>query len=143
MADTQEISENLEQLFSSGNFLTRLNFRFFSYLSGLGSMPKSTRVLDCGCATGFLLQYITSLGFTQADGIDSSAPMAKAAEARTSGTVFVNDIAKIPDYIPANSYDVVIASGVIHHLTTQEEWKKFFSGCRHALKTGGTFISRP
>jgi len=94
-----------------------------------------TRVLDIGCGTGDLLAYLPD--GVEYHGWDISASYIEAARARFgsrgafhSGLVSEADLAGLPPF------DVVIASGVLHHLD-DDEVRAFARLARRALAGHG------
>ncbi|HEX4143077.1 MAG TPA: class I SAM-dependent methyltransferase [Pirellulales bacterium] len=105
--------------------------------------PKARSVLDVGCGAGNytlkLLQHLPNLDVTL---VDLSRPMLDRASERigaaTSGkiTAVQGDIHRLD--LGAGQYDVVLASAVLHHLRTDEEWKAVFAALYRALRPGGS-----
>lgn len=98
-----------------------------------------TRVLDIGCGTGALLDYLPA-GVVY-DGWDISVEYIAAARARfgvrgtfSSGWLTADAVAAEPPY------DVVIASGVLHHLD-DDEVGRFAGLARHAVRGGGRVVT--
>lgn len=108
------------------------------------STPHARRLLDIGCGAGNyaikLLQQLPNLDVTL---IDLSLPMLERAKARvsaaTSGAVetLQSDIRNVP--LSAESFDVVLAAAVLHHLRTDDEWRVVFQSIFQALRPGGSF----
>lgn len=105
--------------------------------------PQATRVLDIGCGAGNytlkLLQRLPDLNVTL---IDLSKPMLDRSLQRlgplTRGNIAalqgdIRSLALEPD-----SFDIMLAAAVFHHLRTDEEWQAVFTKCYVALKPGGS-----
>lgn len=97
------------------------------------------RLLDIGCGTGELLDYLPP--GVHYDGWDISEAYVAAARARfgakgtfTCGRLTESDVAR------DRPYDVVIASGVLHHLD-DEEARRFAALAGLAVRGGGRFVS--
>ena len=108
------------------------------------STPHARHVLDVGCGAGNytlkLLEQVANLDVTL---IDLSRPMLDRAEERirraTSGriTTIQGDIRAIK--LPEAQFDIVMASAVLHHLRTDQEWRDVFAAIHDALRPGGSF----
>jgi len=106
--------------------------------------PHARKVLDVGCGAGNytlkLLQYCPNLDVTL---IDLSRPMLDRATERlsaaTAGKVetLQGDIREIE--LGEQRYDVILASAVLHHLRTDDQWRTVFSAFHRALRPGGSF----
>ena len=101
------------------------------------------RVLDIGCGAGNnslkLLQYESNL---ECDLIDLSEKMLDRAYQRVSaanhGTtrIFQGDFRSVE--LENDSYDVILAAAVLHHLRDDEDWKNAFSKLHRLLAPGGS-----
>lgn len=107
--------------------------------------PKIERVLDIGCGAGnntLMLRQVYGNPFAS-DLLDLSAPMLERANQR------VNDsgIGKVTTWhadlrdadLPVESYDVVLAAAVLHHLRDDEDWRAAFEKIISVLRPGGSF----
>lgn len=98
-----------------------------------------TRVLDIGCGTGDLLAYLP----TDVDyhGWDISELYVRSARARfgTRGT-FRSGLVTAADIAAAPPFDVVVASGVLHHLD-DDQVRELARLARAAVRAGGRFVS--
>ena len=105
--------------------------------------PHATRVLDIGCGAGNytvkLLQRLPDLNVTL---VDLSKPMLDRALQRlgplTTGNIaaWQGDIRQI--VLEPDSFDIILAAAVFHHLRSDEEWHAVFGKCYAALKPGGS-----
>lgn len=104
--------------------------------------PDATRVLDVGCGAGnYSLKLLQHLDDLHVDLIDLSRPMLDRAVERvgaaTDGTVrpLQADIREAS--LEAESYDVIMAAAVLHHLRTDAEWTAVATKLYEALRPGG------
>jgi len=111
--------------------------------SAAATNPHATRSLDIGCGAGNyslkLLQRLPDLAVTL---IDLSAPMLERAVTRLGAitsqpiTTLQGDIRDIE--FEAESFDIIMAAAVFHHLRGDDEWRSVFAKCYAALKPGGS-----
>ena len=106
--------------------------------------PHATHVLDIGCGAGnYTLKLLQSLPNLNVMLVDLSRPMLERAVQRivpaTSGTIATAraDIRELD--LGEARFDVILASAVLHHLRTDEEWKNVFTKCYMALRPNGSF----
>ena len=105
--------------------------------------PNAAHVLDIGCGAGNytvkLLQRLPDLNVTL---IDLSKPMLDRALQRlgplTTGNIaaWQGDIRAIT--LEPESFDIIMAAAVFHHLREDAEWEAVFGKCYAALKPGGS-----
>jgi len=101
---------------------------------------EEVRVLDMGCGTGLVGQYLKEDGFTNIDGQDASTEMLKKAEEKAAYKELDELFLGKPDSYPAKYhglYDFITASGILadNHLDTS-----VFEEMLMSLKTGGYAI---
>ncbi|MBI5757274.1 MAG: class I SAM-dependent methyltransferase [Planctomycetales bacterium] len=105
--------------------------------------PHATSVLDVGCGAGNytlkLLERIPSLHITL---VDLSRPMLDRAVQRIQPLVtgpvdaIQSDIRHLD--LGRQRFDILLASAVLHHLRTDDEWRTVFQKFHAALKPGGS-----
>jgi predicted TPR repeat methyltransferase len=75
---------------------------------------RDARVLDLGCGTGLAGAALRCRGYTSIVGCDYSPEMlAEAAKTEAYGRLFEADLNAHPLAIPDNSYDLIVAVGVV------------------------------
>lgn len=96
------------------------------------------RVLDIGCGTGDILDFLPNVDYV---GFDIDPDYIRLARQRygTRGTFFCEPVGEGVN-APAASFDIVIAHGILHHLD-DDEAKALFSIAHKALKPGGRLIT--
>ncbi len=105
--------------------------------------PAAGHVLDVGCGAGnFTLSLLARLsGPADVTLVDLSRPMLDRAVERvgavTSGrvTALLGDIRSVA--LREETFDVVLAGAVLHHLREQKEWADVFAKLHAALRPGG------
>jgi tRNA (cmo5U34)-methyltransferase len=105
--------------------------------------PLGKSVLDVGCGAGnYTLKLLERMPNLDATLIDLSQPMLDRARQRVSacskGTIetIQGDIREIE--LGADRFDVILATMVLHHLRTDNEWRAVFSSFYRTLKPGGS-----
>ncbi len=112
--------------------------------AAIANTPKIDLILDIGCGAGNntikLLQAYPD-GFS-CHLCDLSHPMLQRAEERIRQIntkpirVFTGDFRNIE--FEENSYDIILAAAVFHHLREDQDWENVFSKVFHLLKRGGS-----
>jgi SAM-dependent methyltransferase len=98
------------------------------------------RVLDVGCGSGSLSAWLASHG-AEVVGFDTSASMVRLAEKKgiERAAFRVADLAQPLDFLADRSFDVAVASLVMHYL---RDWVEPLRELRRVLRPGGQlFIS--
>jgi tRNA (cmo5U34)-methyltransferase len=105
--------------------------------------PRAKHVLDVGCGAGnYTLKLLEQLPGLDATLVDLSRPMLERAEQRvkekTKGkvTTLQGDIRELK--LGEGSFDIILASAVLHHLREDAEWLQVFSAFHRALRPGGS-----
>jgi len=106
--------------------------------------PHARAVLDIGCGAGnYTLKLLEHLPALEVTLVDLSRPMLDRAVVRIaeagvqSVTALQGDIRQIA--LPDGGFDIVLASAVLHHLRTDDEWRTVFAAVHRALRPGGSF----
>ena len=97
------------------------------------------KVLDIGCGPGDLLHYLPDVKYT---GFDLSPEYIKAAQKRfgNKGRFFCSDVGLTTIEEEKETFDLVLATGVLHHLD-DEQAAKLFELARLALRPGGRLVT--
>jgi SAM-dependent methyltransferase len=95
-------------------------------------------VLELGCGTAKLLHYLTDVIYT---GIDISEAYIRTAQRRygSRGRFVVGSVTEA-DFGPRQSYDVVMAFGLLHHLDDATA-RLVLSRAHSVLKPGGRLVT--
>lgn len=145
---------NMRYAMAEGNIGLRSVLRFPSvydlYQSLVGSraardrlfktyvqLREGTRLLDIGCGTGELLEYLPA--YVQYSGVDVNPLYIELARKKYGARgrfelIDVNDIERLA--LPRGSFDVVVLYGVLHHLS-DEEVRNVLTFARAMQKEGG------
>lgn len=97
-------------------------------------VPNGTRVLEIGCATGFLGNYLIKKKYCQVIGVELGKEEGKIAAKYLQKVVHgdIEDVRTIAQIKKLGKFDVVYASALIEHL--KDPWK--------ALRTWRSFLKR-
>jgi len=105
--------------------------------------PKATHLLDVGCGAGnYSLKMLEALPGLDVTLVDLSRPMLDRAEQRLRESS-ASRISSIQSDIrslrlDAESFDLITAAAVLHHLREVEEWEAVFASFHRALRPGGS-----
>jgi tRNA (cmo5U34)-methyltransferase len=105
--------------------------------------PQAKRLLDIGCGAGnYTLKLLERLPNLDVTLVDLSKPMLDKADERirrvSTGSVrtIQGDMREIE--LGEGAFDIAVASATLHHLRTDEEWRKMFAKLHRALAAGGS-----
>lgn len=112
--------------------------------AAVASTPSINRVLDIGCGAGnntLKLREVLGADF-DVDLVDLSQPMLDRARERLQqtnrGTVAVwHEDFRSAD-LPSESFDVILAAAVLHHLRDDSDWQTAFEKIYQLLTPGGS-----
>lgn len=101
---------------------------------------KGEKVLDAGCAHGYLYPFFEKKG-VEYFGVDFSENLIKIAKEKyPKGNFFVADILNLP--FSDNFFDKVFSISVLHHIPSKKLRQKAFEEVKRVLKPQGLFIVR-
>jgi tRNA (cmo5U34)-methyltransferase len=111
--------------------------------SAAAATPAARAMLDIGCGAGnFTLKVLERLPNLDCTLVDLSVNMLARANARvaaaTTGVVSTiqDDIRSVD--LPEDSFDVIVAAAVLHHLRDESEWRALFRKLYRWLRLGGS-----
>jgi len=106
----------------------------------LGESVSNLRVLDLGIGTGLLTQRLYDEGAAIV-GLDFSAEMLRLAKQKMPGGEFIHhDLTKpLPRQITAESFDFIISSYAVHHLSTPRLVELIYESLP-LLRSGGKLV---
>ena len=103
----------------------------------LSSIPKNSKILDVGCGTGHLTQWIKNKGY-EVYGIEPSEEMYNFAKKNFPEIEIKKGISSEIPY-EDNFFDLIVAFEVLRYLDKSENLKTF-SEFNRVLKNDGTFF---
>ena len=111
-----------------------------TYLADYLRPAPGDKVLDIGCGPGDVLALMPEVDYT---GLDISEEYVEAARARFGdrGRFYCADIDSASLESESGTFDLAVATGVVHHLDDQRA-NKLFELAATALRPGGRFITR-
>jgi len=115
MTDTPEIISNLLKMYNT-SFLQIFYYFLFCKFTGILTMSRDVKILDCACGVESLLRVLKRLGFKNVDGFDMSPEMVGIARKITGYKVYCCDALHMNDV--------------------------FLNNCAGVLKEGGLWINR-
>ncbi|MEB3219799.1 MAG: class I SAM-dependent methyltransferase [Nostocales cyanobacterium 94392] len=101
-------------------------------------IPQGTHILDLGCGTGQLAQYLKSKGY-QVTGIDISEGMLNYARENAPGVEFILTDARFFD-LPFTFDGVISTSDSLNHLMNLEDLTHVFQNVYTSLLANGLFV---
>lgn len=100
-------------------------------------LQANQKILDIGCGPGYLIDFLPDADYT---GIDIDVNYIKTAKERYPNDTFYCTAVEDFNLEAPNTFDVVIAAGVIHHLTDSQT-SRLFELAKKALKPNGRLIT--
>jgi SAM-dependent methyltransferase len=107
----------------------------FDWLTRTLATYKNPKILDIGCGTGFNINYLQQLGYTQVAGLDFSSDALEYCRSRQLKALMCGDAEKLP--ISHNSFDIILTLDIIEHL---KDDRSALSEIFRTLKPGGTLV---
>jgi len=105
--------------------------------------PDAKELLDIGCGAGnYTLKMLSKISGLNCTLNDLSMPMLQRAKERVSAqtagrvTLLHDDMRNLD--LPANHFDIILASATLHHLRDDADWETVFTKFYKTLKTGGS-----
>ena len=108
-------------------------------------VPNAKNLLDIGCGAGnFTLKMLSKVENLNCTLVDLSKPMLDKAFERVSQqtdnkvTILQGDIREVE--LPENSFDIILAGAVLHHLRDDQDWETTFRKLFNLLKPNGCLM---
>lgn len=134
---SQNINESIALFGKDHDFFVRNKANILNDLLSAGNAGPDLKVLDVGCGTGLIHEYMTCEG-REIFGIDVSADsIAVAKENNPTVDYSVYDGHILP--YPNETFDFTYAICVMHHVQVTQ-WKNFVSEMHRVLRPGGIAV---
>ncbi len=116
-----------------------LHEKIFDSLQERFSNQRDIKLLDIGCGTGGLLDFLREKGYTNLQGIDYSEAAIHFAQSRNLKVTYLS-VDNVADHFDGQQFDAIICDDVFYCLDTVQIEQAF---CQIAslLKSGGLFLS--
>jgi tRNA (cmo5U34)-methyltransferase len=108
-------------------------------------VPNAENLLDIGCGAGnYSLKMLTKIANLNCTLVDLSKPMLDKAKERVTAktnnkvTTIQGDIREVN--LKDNSFDIILAGAVLHHLRDDNDWETTFDKLFRLLKPGGCLM---
>ena len=100
---------------------------------------KTIKILDAGCGTGGMLEYLRKKGYTDLRGIDGSPDAIAVCRQRNLPVTSLN-LNELAHFEPHNQYDAIICNDVFCYFTDADLFP-LVRALRQRLKPGGILVS--
>jgi len=107
--------------------------------------PNAQNLLDIGCGAGnYSLKMLSKIANLNCTLVDISKPMLVKAKERVSAVTNMSvktiqkDIRQLD--LKENSFDIILAGAVLHHLRDDNDWETTFEKLYSLLKPGGCLM---
>lgn len=100
---------------------------------------KNVKILDAGCGTGGMIDYLISNGFSNIEGFDLSEVAVSFCKNK-GYRVVVGDIKETESVMSSNKYDVIISNDTLYFFSDLDVQKRIISGFYNVLKKNGIII---
>lgn len=122
-----------------GTFYNKSGFKAYrkQYLPHLNSYPKNAAIIDIGCGTGILLEFLRDSGFNNLFGIDLTVDQVNYAKEKglNAEAISVFDFLKNT----TKKFDIIFAMDLVEHFY-KHELLDLFNGFYSLLNENGTLI---
>ncbi|HEX6308365.1 MAG TPA: class I SAM-dependent methyltransferase [Longimicrobiales bacterium] len=110
-----------------------------NYLPRMPGPQRGPRILEIGCARGFMLSALAGLGYTDLTGVDlSPADLDRARERVTGAELHCMDAVEFL-HARHGAYDVIIAKAILEH-QEKSAILPLLETLKHALRPGGRVL---
>ena len=136
---TQKSYDSLAKLYDEKNSSSLANFYYDrpAIISLLPNDLQNKIIVDAGCGSGLLSQYLEEKG-SEVIAFDYSHGLINIAKTRlNTSNIRVANLEDKLEFIEKNSVDIIVSSLVLHYI---EDWNPVFQEFYRILKKDGCFI---
>lgn len=113
--------------------------------TALALVPEPKRLLDVGCGAGNnTVKILQCYPYIACDLLDLSAPMLERARERISQVTDAPVRTLQADFrtapLEADTYDLIVAAAVLHHLRDEADWEAAFAKLYRITAPGGALL---
>jgi O-antigen biosynthesis protein len=106
-------------------------------------IPENSKVLDVGCATGFMGEYLIREKKCLVYGVDKRVAEANIAKKILTGAIIADveqgsSVKRMLDLAKGEKFDVILATSIIEHL---KDPSGFLKNCKKLLKQNGIVVA--
>lgn len=112
-----------------------------THMKIVNQVQKKSKVLDVGCAAGYLGKYLIDKKQCRVDGIEYDTSSAEKARKQGYQNVHVGDAVEVLSSLPVHDYDVLIAADILEHLVEPEKALRLMKA--HLNNNGVLIVSMP
>jgi ubiquinone/menaquinone biosynthesis C-methylase UbiE len=133
--------DSVAQCYDASNTLEHPRYiqsykNIFENLLSINSQDSEPAILDIGCGTGFLLQFLNQTGKKKVFASDITPNMIEVASSKyPSPSYFRGDSYSLP--FKDHTFDYVMCNSLLHHLF---DWESALVELARVLKQGGTLF---
>jgi SAM-dependent methyltransferase len=137
--ETLSRSLGLPGLYRLFSFTVRKQSMWQRFLEQYVKPVAGEKVLDIGCGPADVLEFLPNVNYT---GYDLSSKYIDAAKKRYGGRgrFLCEDVGTASIQAERGTFDIALATGVIHHLTNQQA-ASLIELARTALRPGGRLVT--
>jgi SAM-dependent methyltransferase len=107
-----------------------------------GVIPRTSRVLDIGCGSGYYTHFMCNLDVENYVGTDIAPNNLSGLANEYPGYIFIEADCTKP-MLAGESYDLILVIDVLEHITTDDGFAGLIDNIKTLLATGGTVVIGP
>lgn len=125
-------------LLNPGEFNSQMAEGFQAQFGCFLPVDKGSRILDIGCGSGFLMQFLQQKGYKNVSGVDASIEQVAFAKNNGLSVTHGDGLTFLENH---QGYDVIFMTDIVEHLK-KDELFKMLQKIQEALNLNGRVIMR-